>query len=287
MLNVELIRPAPQHVPELARICFEAFKGIHDRHAFPRDIPNLEIAGHVMGMLVSRQDFFGVAVLVDGKLAGSNFLSLTDAVGGVGPITVAPAFDGHGLGRKLMTAVLEHANHIGMEQVRLLQDSFNTKSLSLYASLGFDVREPLGLMDAKPAVTPDPTVRPVTDADLPALDELCQRIYRVSRRGELAAALTHGFPVFARECSGRLTAYWIAGFFGHGVAETKADALALIGTATRQIPPELALFFCPLTHTDFYRAALKAGHRLRKVMTYMTRGPFERPEKIWLPSIAC
>ena len=40
-----------------------------------------------------------------------------------------------------MRGVLDYANSIGMEQVRLLQDSFNTKSLSLYASLGFDVRE--------------------------------------------------------------------------------------------------------------------------------------------------
>ena len=185
-----------------------------------------------------------------------------------------------------MTAVLEHAQRVGMEQVRLLQDSFNTKSLSLYASLGFDVREPLGLMDAKPAAAPDSAVRPGTVADLPALDDLCRRIYQVSRRGEVAAAFAHGFPVFAREGAGRITAYWLPGFFGHGVAETETDALALIGAATRQIPPEFALFFCPLTDTDFYRAALQAGHRLRKVMTYMTRGPFVRPAGIWMPSIA-
>ena len=88
MSNIELIRPEPQSVPELARICFEAFKGIHQRHGFPLDIPNLEIARHIIGMLASRKDFFSVAARVEGKLVGSNFISIADPVGGVGPITL-------------------------------------------------------------------------------------------------------------------------------------------------------------------------------------------------------
>jgi len=286
MPEIELIRPEPQHVPELARICFEAFKGIHDRHAFPRDIPSVELAAQIIGMLTSREDYYGVAARVDGRLAGSNFISTTDAVGGVGPITVDPAFDGRGVGRALMGKVLEHARNIGMEQVRLVQDSFNTKSFSLYASLGFDVREPLGLMDAKPAAAADPTVRPAVKDDLPALEELSRRLYGVSRGGEIAAAMAGGFPVFLREWDGRAVGYLIPGFFGHGVAETETDALAIIGEAMRRVPPEFALFFCPLTLGNFYRASLAAGHRLRKIMTYMTLGPFERPGRIWMPSIA-
>jgi GNAT superfamily N-acetyltransferase len=196
MTSIRLIRPEPQHISELARICFEAFAGIHDRHAFPRDIPNIELATQIIGLFVTRKDFYGVAAKVDGRLVGSNFLSCTDAVGGVGPITVDPAFDGRGGGRALMNDVLGYAKRNGMEQVRFLQDAFNTKSFSLYASPGFDVRTPVGLMDAEPA-----------------------------------------------------------------------------------------MFFCPLIRGNFYRAVLKAGHRLRKIMTCMALGPFEQPEEIWLPSI--
>jgi N-acetylglutamate synthase-like GNAT family acetyltransferase len=286
MLNVELIHPGPEDVPELARICFEAFKRIHERHAFPLDIPNLELAKVVIGMLIARNDFYAVAARVDGKLAGSNFMSLTDEVGGVGPITVDPAFDGHGIGRTLMRAVLDHAENSGLKQVRLLQDSFNTKSLSLYASLGFDARAPIGLMNAKPAAAPDPTVRRATTADVPALDRLCRRVFKISRRGEIEAAFKFDFPVLLRENGSRVTAYAIPGFFGHGAGEAAADALAVIGETARQLPPEEALFFCPLTSGDFYRAALQAGHRLRKIMTYMTWGPFVQPEEIWMPSIA-
>jgi GNAT superfamily N-acetyltransferase len=285
MPDIEIIRPEPQHVPELARICFEAFKSIHDRHAFPLDIPNIELARHIIGSFISGKNFYGVAARVDGRLVGSNFISCTDPIGGVGPITVDPACDGRGVGRALMNAILDYARLKGMEQVRLQQDSFNTKSLSLYASLGFDVRTPVGLMDARPASTPDPTVRTATLADLPVLDDLSHRLYKCSRRGEIDMLLGMNLPVFLREHDGKITGYFIPGFLGHGVAETEADALTLIGEATRRVPPEFAVFFCPLILGNFYRAVLKSGHRLRKIMTYMTLGPYEPPEGIWLPSI--
>jgi L-amino acid N-acyltransferase YncA len=212
-------------------------------------------------------------------------MSLMDSVGGVGPISVDASFEGRGIGRALMQAVLDYAKQNSIEQVRLLQDSFNVRSLSLYASLGFDVRESIGVMEARPATTADSSVRPLMEKDLPAIDDLSRRIYKVSRQGEIAAAAPHGFPVFVREHAGQITGYWMPGLFGHGLAETEADALALIGQAARQIPPEFAVFFCPLSLGNLYRAALKSGHRLRKIMTYMTVGKFERPERIWLPSV--
>lgn len=285
MADIKLIPPEPQHIPELARICFEAFKDIHDRHAFPRDIPNLELASQIMGLFISGKNFHGVAARVDGRLVGSNFISCTDAVGGVGPITVDPAFAGRGVGRALMKSVLDYAQQKGMEQIRLQQDSFNTKSLSLYASLGFDVRTPVGLMDAKPAAMADPMVRHATVADLDALDNLTRRIYRCSRRGEITTLLGMNLPMFLREREGKVRGYFIPGFMGHGVAETETDALALIGEAMRRVPPEVAVYFCPLTLGNFYRAALKSGHRLRKIMTYMSLGPFAQPTGIWMPSI--
>lgn len=285
MLTVELVRPQMSDVPELGRICFEAFRGIHQRHAFPLDLPSPEIAQKVIAMLVSRNDFFSVAACVDGRLVGSNFISLTDEVGGVGPITVDPEFDGRGIGRRLMEAVLEHAHQSGIKQVRLLQDAFNTRSLSLYASLGLTARAPIGLMNARAADNSDPSVRRAATADVPALDRLCRRVFKVDRRGEIEAALKFGFPFWLRDGGGRVTAYAIPGFFGHGAGETAADALAVVGETARHLAAEEATFFCPLTSGDFFRAALQAGHRLRKVMTYMTYGPYTPPEEIWMPSI--
>lgn len=282
---IELFKPEPHHVPELGRIGFEAFRSIHDRHGFPRDFPDVETAVKVIGLISGLPSVFGVAARAGGQLVGSNFLLFTDPVAGVGPITVDPGFQGRGLGRKLMQAVLDHAAQRGVERVRLLQDSFNTTSLSLYASLGFDVREPVGVMRAPPATETDPAIRLASTADGPVLDELCQRLYKVSRHGEMAEWSRHGFPILVREMGGRARGYLMPGMLGHGVAETEADALALFAQVSRHAPPGMDLFFLPLRQTSLYRAALHSGCRLVKVMTLMTRGPYEAPESVWLPSI--
>jgi len=89
--------------------------------------------------MVQRDDFYGVVALRDGQPVGSNFLSLMDLVAGVGPITIDSSCQGEGVGRALMQDVIDYARRNNIEPVRLLQDSFNVASLSLYASLGFDV----------------------------------------------------------------------------------------------------------------------------------------------------
>jgi hypothetical protein len=184
-----------------------------------------------------------------------------------------------------MQDVIKYAQQENIAQIRLLQDSFNVASLSLYASLGFDVKEGVAFMQAAPTAAPDQSVRPVTQTDLPAIEELGKRIYKSSRRNEVAAAERYGFSSFLRERQGHITGYLIPGIFGHGVAETKQDALALIGEASRRLPPESARFFCPLGEVDFFREALKAGCRVIKVMNYMALGPYEPPGEVWMPSV--
>ena len=166
-----------------------------------------------------------------------------------------------------------------------MQDAFNVASLSLYASLGFDVKEPVAFMQAAPLAEAANSVRPITEPDLPAIEELSVRIYKNSRRNEVAAAACYGFAALLRERQGRITGYLLPGIFGHGVAETEEDALTLIGEAARRLPPEIARFFCPLTESGFYRKALQGGCRVIKVMNYMTLGVYEQPEEVWMPSV--
>ena len=283
--TVQLVQAKPEHVSELGRICYEAFKDIADRHNFPPDFPSAHHARFVIGMLVSRPDFYGVAALVDGELAGSNFLSLTDEVAGVGPITVDCAFQGRDIGRKLMQAVIDHARDHNIQRVRLLQDGFNMLSISLYGSLGFDTKHATAYLRLAPAAKPDPSVRPVEPRDLDALDALCRRNYKSSRRNELAAALQAGLTPFTRQRDDRLTGYLIPGIFGHGVAETDADAVAIASQAARLVPPDRAYCFCPLDEGSTFRAFLQAGCRTVKILNLMALGPYEQPETVWLPSV--
>jgi len=284
-LALELVPARPEHVDEMGRICYEAFKDIHDRHGFPTDFPSVAFTRMVLGGLVQREDCYVVVATDNGQLVGSSGLLTADEVGGVGPVSVEVPAQGRGIGRAIVRDLLAHAQRTGTERVRLMQDSFNTGSLSLYASLGFDTKEPVAMMQPAPAPCRDGSVRPVMESDLPAIEELSRRIYKVSRRNEVASLMQPPFRPLLRERDGRVAGYFIIGFPGHGVAETEEDALVLVGEAATGVPAEFARCFCPLTEGSLYRRLLAAGGRAIKVMNLMALGPYEPPEGVWLPSV--
>lgn len=281
----KLIRAEPQHVGEMGRICYEAFKGLHDRHRLPLDVPSATLARKLLGMMVSRSDFYSVVALLEGQVVGSNFLCFSDPVAAIGPVTVEPGHQGQGIGLALMQDVVDHGRRRGIERIRLMQETINAGSLSLYASMGFDSREEVAYLQAAAAPAEDPSVRPVTDKDLAAVEKLSADIYQTSRRNEVAAAIRYGFTPLLRQRDGRVTGYLIPGLFGHGVAESADDACALVGEMARRLPPEAARFFCPVRQANFYRQILKMGCRTIKVLTLMTLGPYEPPREVWLPSV--
>lgn len=287
-MALELVRPTPEHVPALSEILFRAFKDLFDRHGLPLDIPSVEFAAMAMNMFITRPDFYGVAARVDGEIVGSNFTSLTDAVAGVGPITVKTGLQSKGVGRALMQNVVDYALAHHGPQVRLVQDAINMVSLSLYTSIGFDVREPLVLL-TMPRGNGDASVRRVTPNDLDACDELCRRIYKVSRKNELAGCVAHGEAMalipFLRERSGRIVGCVVPGFFGFGVAETNDDLLAILTTAVPQLPPGNPNFLCPSRNADLYRRCLKSGSRAIRALHLMSIGPYGSPDGAWFPSI--
>jgi predicted N-acetyltransferase YhbS len=109
---------------------------------------------------------FGVVAETDGQVIGSNFLDERDPIRGLGPVTVDPQAQVRGVGRRLMEAVLERVR--GATGVRLVQDAYNMLSISLYASLGFEVKEPLLLMEGEPKSVPPSrvAVRPLINENL-------------------------------------------------------------------------------------------------------------------------
>jgi GNAT superfamily N-acetyltransferase len=284
-MKLEAVPATSEHIPELGRIGYEAFKDIAERHGFECDIPNPQFGQMMMGMLVSREDHWGATAMADGEIAGSNFLGMSDEVAGLGPITIDVPKQGRGIGRFLMTEALDHARENGVEMVRLLQDSFNMTSISLYGSLGFDTKVACAVMEPAPAERPDDTIRPLTPDDLPAVEDLSRSIYRVSRRNEVGGFIGSPFRPFVRERNGRVVGYYTLGLPGHGVAETIDDLIALIAETARQAPAEMRRCFCPLTEGDQYRKFLEAGFRMRKIMNLMAYGPYEAPSGPWAPSV--
>ena len=285
----ELLRPVePDDADAAARIVYAAFAGIHDHHRFPRDFPTLDAARELVQAFIAHPRIWGVVAERDGRIVGSNFLDERGPIRGVGPITVDPQAQARGVGRRLMQAVIKRgADAAG---IRLLQDSFNTQSLALYTSLGFEVAEPVALMSGVPRapLAGDVNVRVLEPRDLDACEQLCLAVHGFERSAELRDALAApGLRPIVATRGGRVVAYATTlSFFpaAYAVAETDDDMMALVAgaAATREVPLS---FLLPTRQHELFRWCLRAGLRIVKPMTYMVIGDHRRPRGAWIPSV--
>lgn len=275
----------PADAAECAQILFDAFGTLHDHHRFQRDFPALEAASGLLSMFIPHPMVWGVVAEIDGRIVGSNFLDERSPIRGVGPITVAPQGQNSGVGRKLMRAVLERAE--GAPGIRLLQDAFHMRSLSLYESLGFDVKEPVALVTGKPRSGPDRHVqtRPLEENDLEACEALCKHVHGYERTNELRDAM-QAFAPFVAVRDGQVVAYASTVSFwpmNHGVAKTEDDMKALLLGSAAAVEEPLA-FLVPL-RSGLFRWCLEEGLRLVKPMNLMALGDYRDPQGGWFPSV--
>jgi predicted N-acetyltransferase YhbS len=286
-MTITYRQPTSTDITAVGQLIFDAFASIHDRHQFPRDFPTLESAVGFAQAWISHPRVWGILAVRDSKIVGCNFLDERNSVPGVGPICVDPNQQGGGIGRKLMEAVIERGEASGAKSIRLMQDAFNTASMSLYASLEFVINEPIAEMRGKIAAHPaTSSARPMTEKDLPACGELCRKVHGFDRNPELADALKMFKPMVV-ERGGRITAYMTAPTFwplNHGVAESGEDMKELLGGASAANEEPLA-FAVPTRNGEFFRWCLAQGLRMQKPMSLMTRGEYQEPIGWWFPSV--
>jgi predicted N-acetyltransferase YhbS len=283
--EVTIREAAPEDLEACAQICFDAFGGIQDHHRFPRDFPVLAAATGLMGVWIPHPSIWGVVAVLDGRIVGSNFLDERGPIRGVGPITVDPQGQNAGVGRRLMEAVLRRGE--GAPGIRLLQDGFHMRSLSLYESLGFDVKEPVAVIAGKPSSGPmdEIEVRVLEEEDLDACEALCKRVHGFERTNELRDAI-RAFKPFVAVRDGRITAYATSMIFwpmNHGVAESEEDMQALLVGAAAAVSEPIA-FLVPL-RSGLFRWSLGAGLRLVKPMNLMALGEYQEPRGSWFPNV--
>lgn len=282
------IRPMKlEDVEMCGRICYEAFKDIAEKHNFRRDFPSVEAGIEITRTFFESPDGFSVVAERDGEVIGSNHLWEYDAIRAVGPITIDPDAQAKGVGRMLMEAVLERGK--GSAGIRLVQDSFNTASLSLYASLGFDVREPLALIEGelKGNLPPGVIVRAIQEEDYEACADLCRKTHGFDRVNELKNTPPF-LTSFVALRDGRLTAYASAPHFwplNHAVAATEDDMRLLLLGASLLSPGQPISFLFPTRQANLFRWCLKQGLRVIKPMTLMTIGEYHEPRTCYLPSV--
>ncbi len=282
--KITVRKATPADAPICGQICYDAFSAINQKHGFPCDFPEPAAPVGLLSMLFANPDFYCVVAELDGRVVGSNCLDERSAIAGVGPITVDLGTQNRGIGRKLMQAVIDRANSKGTAGIRLVQAGFHTRSLSLYASLGFDVREPLACVQGQAIKRSigGCMVRRAENDDLAAIRALSLGVHGFDRSSEFPAAIQHGTArVVERE--GRITGYTSdLAFFGHSAAETNLDLQVLIATAESFGGPG---FLLPTRNSALFRWCLENGLRVVQPMTLMTMGLYNEPAGAWLPSI--
>jgi predicted N-acetyltransferase YhbS len=278
------IRPAgSRDVRACGRIFYEAFRTIAEKHNFPPEVPSEEVGIGIIGQLFGNPDFYCVVAEDRDRVVGSNCLDERNEISGIGPISVDPGVQDSGIGRNLMRAVIDRSDERGFRGVRLVQDAYHCRSLSLYAKLDFACREQLVVMNGVPGGDdPSYTVRPATDADAASCNRLCAATHGFTRDGELRQAIAQGHA-FVAERDGAVRAYTSAlGYFGHTVGESAAAIGALLARAPHQPSPGVLV---PTRDTSLFRWCLDHGMRTVQPMTLMTRGLYEEPRGPYLPSI--
>ena len=111
---------------------------------------------------------------------------------------------------------------------------------------------------------------------------MCREIHGSDRGGELKDAIERNTAKVV-EHLGRITGYaTFVGFFGHTVARTNRDLMALIDAAPEFPGPG---FLLPTRNYQVFSWCLANGLRLVEQMTLMSIGLYNEPAGAYLPSI--
>ena len=279
---------------ETGKIIFEAFSGIADKHGFPREFPTVDIGINVATFFLSNPGFYSVVAEdtdeTGNKIVGSNFLDeRSSQVAGVGPITIDPKSQNKGVGRQLMINVMERARSKNYPAIRLLQASYHNRSLALYTSLGFDVREPISTLQGKPiqAVIPGRTVRVATTSDLEPCNAVCRAIHGHDRNGELKDSINQGIAKVVLHGE-KITGYTSGlTYFNHSVGFSNDDLKALIASQTITTADSYGGpgILIPTRNAELFRWCLDNKLRLVHQLNLMTIGMYNEPAGYYMPSI--
>ena len=283
-MNVTLRPGITADAERCGEICYNAFKAVAEQHNFPPDFPSQEVARGLLARLLANPGFYSVVAEFDSTIVGSNFVDERSTIAGLGPITVDPVVQNRAVGRQLMQNALDRVKQQAFPGVRLLQAAYHNRSLSLYARLGFMVREPLSTMQG-PALgmhIPGYSTRPATELDLGRCNEICAKVHGHDRAGELCDAIKETAATVV-EHAGRIVGYSSSiAFFGHAVAETNEGLKALIGAAPAFGGPG---FLVPTRNAELFLWCLEGGLRVVQPMTLMSIGLYNEPAGAFLPSI--
>ncbi|MGN6823395.1 MAG: GNAT family N-acetyltransferase [Candidatus Nitrosocosmicus sp.] len=298
MMNV-IIRPIEQGDAEACgKIGYLAHRTISSTHGYPSEQPSEEFGIDLVKRLVGNPNSWGFLAeeKQQGNILGSIFIHKfsPSPIAVIGPLTVHPSSESGGIGRLLMDTALNKAIEQKLERIRLVQSPSHIRSFVLYTKCGFALREPLFLMQRSsngegsttiPIPAGSNIVRPIKyQNDISECNELCKKAHGFTREMELRHAKSQGMAILI-EHDDIITGYAAGiGIFGHAVAESTEDLIALIANASTSILGPG--FFVPARNYDLIKWLLENGFRIGWPANLMTIGPFQEPLMPFLPSLA-
>lgn len=299
LVQTDTFRSRPGRIEDadkVGKIIFEAFSAVANKHSFPPDFPSVDVARGLASSLLSNPRFYSIVAEDNtsnggedkNSIVGSNFLDeRSNIVAGVGPLTIDPKYQNKGTGRQLMINVLERAKNKNFPAIRLLQASYHSRSLALYTTLGFEVREPISNMQGKPIqeAIPGRSVRAATESDTESCNTICKTVHGHDRNGELQDSIKQGSAKVVLH-ENKITGYTCGlTFFNHSVGLTNDDLKALISSATNDDSYGGPGILIPSRNAQLFRWCLNNGLRLVQQLTLMTIGLYNEPAGSYMPSI--
>ena len=128
----------------IMRLAFGTFLGLPDPMSFMGD------ADYVRSRW-SAEPTCALAAEVDGRLAGTNFVTRWGTVGFFGPLTVEPAFWDKGVARALLDETMGFFDRWGVTHAGLFTFGHSPKHVSLYQRYGFQPRFLTAVLARPPA----------------------------------------------------------------------------------------------------------------------------------------
>ncbi|QSE95172.1 GNAT family N-acetyltransferase [Rhodococcus pseudokoreensis] len=284
MTELQIREATPDDARMCGRILFDAFEALATRHAFPIEAGTPEFADFQIRAMLATDGIYGLVAEREGHIVGSALQDERGKIVGIGPVAVDPAAPDAGAGRALMNALLERSEERDVAGIRLVQTAYNYRSFSLYAKLGFAVRELLTVFQGTPrgSAIPGAVVRPATPDDIAACDEICRQVHGHDRHGELQFWVNAGTARVV-ERGGRITGYATGfGYTCHAVGKADDDVIALLVGADEFTGLG---FLVPSRNTRLMAWCFDAGLKIVQQSTLMTIGLYNEPQGAWLPSI--
>lgn len=280
---------------ETGKVIVSSFNDVFIKHGFPAPFPAWQI-GQGIASSYARHDPEGCIIALEGgKIVGSGFIHLRGETATIGPVSVSPDCQNKGIGRALMEELL----HIGTNSssIRLIQDSFNLVSFSLYARLSFEAKDTVlnmimeGPEDYQKTGThfacqsERSEFRIVEKKDLPMVVSLDKKMLGLDRAKDFQLLINEGAGFMhksrqSQEVTGFMLFYSYRNktiFIGPGAAltfEALADLLLEVVRLNRGFSLRLKILASQIQLLQFL---LKVGFKVTGIGTFMVRGNYQKP----------